>query len=133
MSQAQGAPSPLRLSLLPGAFAICRLPADTPAPAWAQGGAFVSVTRTEHELSIVCPEASIPPGAPCQAGWRCLRVAGPLDFGLVGVLARLVAPLAAAGVPVFAVSTYDTDYLLVRERDLPRALDALAASGAPVE
>ncbi|HEY7848912.1 MAG TPA: ACT domain-containing protein, partial [Ktedonobacterales bacterium] len=81
------------------------------------------------ELSLVLPEASAPEGATTEAGWRALRVAGPLDFALIGVLASLAEPLAQAGVSIFAISTYDTDYLLVREVALTEALTALRAAG----
>lgn len=113
------------LDVLPGEFAVCRLAADAPVPAWATGGPFVSVTRTADELSVVCPAAGVPTGARHEPGWRCLRLAGPIPFTEVGVLAALLAPLATAGVGVFAVSTFDTDYILVKAADLGRATDAL--------
>jgi hypothetical protein len=119
---------PLDLVLLPGPYAICRLPADADSPAWAVGE-FVSVTRTAEELSVVCREEAVPQGVRREGGWRRLRVAGTLDFALVGVLASLLAPLAEADVSVFAVSTFETDYLLVREADLARATEALGAAG----
>lgn len=123
-------PPSLTLDVLPEPFAVVRLAADAAVPEWARGGgALVSVTRTAGELSIVCPEAAVPPDLPAQRGFRGLRVRGPLDFAAVGVLASLAAPLAAAGVSLFALSTYDTDYLLVRAADLERALAALAGAG----
>ena len=123
-----------RLALLPGAYAICRLPAGAPAPPLpAHAPAFFSITRTPDELSVVCLEALAPAGARCERGWRCLRVEGPMDLGIVGVLAGLTAPLAAAGIPVFALSTYDTDYLLVRGRDVDAALAALRGAGYDVD
>jgi len=96
-------------------------------------GSFVTVTRTADELSVVCAEDAVPAGVRTQGGWRCLRVAGTLDFALVGVLAALLGPLAEAGVPVFCVSTFDTDYLLLQDADLPRAAAALTAAGHRVE
>src|SRR5206468_8549222 len=87
--------------------------------------AFVSVTRTPDELSIVCPDEAVPPDVEVESGWRALKVPGPIPFDQVGVLAALATPLAAAGISTFAVSTYDTDYVLVREPDLERALAAL--------
>lgn len=123
----------LTLALLPGTFAVCRLPADAAVPAWAAGGGFASVTRTGGELSVVCPEGAVPAGVRCERGWRCLGVAGTLDFALAGVLASLLGPLAAAGVSVFALSTFDTDYLLVREADLGRAAGALRQAGHAVQ
>jgi uncharacterized protein len=125
----QREPPALALDVLPERFAVVRLAADAAVPAWARGGSLVSVTRTADELSIVCPEAAVPAGLPAQRDFRGLRVRGPLDFSAVGVLASLAGPLAAAGVSLFALSTYDTDYLLVRAADLERALAALAGAG----
>jgi hypothetical protein len=122
----------LTLTLLDGKFAVCRLDADAPLPGWIAGGPLVSITRTAEELSVVCPEAAVPEGVCCERGWRCLRVAGMLDFSLVGVLAALAAPLAEAGVSVFAVSTFDTDYLLVKGQNLGRAAAALRQAGHSV-
>lgn len=123
-------PPRLDLALLPGTFAVCRLDPAAPVPGWAGGpGELASVTRTGAELSIVCPDARVPPAIRAERGWRCLRVAGPLDFSLVGVLAALAGALAGAGVSLFALSTFDTDHLLVREADLDRALRALEEAG----
>ena len=117
----------LELRLLPGAFAVCRL-----APGDAPPEDFWSVTRTEDELSVICAEDAIPEGAAVERPWRGLQVAGPLDFALTGVAAALTAPLAAAGVSVLPVATYDTDYLFVREETLVRAVGALEAAGHTV-
>ena len=119
----------LTLALLPDTFAICRLPASAALPTWAMVGSFCAVTRTPEELSIVCAEQAVPAGVTCQRGWRGLKVAGPLDFALTGVLASLAGPLAEAGVSIFAISTYDTDYLFVREEQLDTAIDALRRAG----
>ena len=123
----------LNLELLSGTYAVCRLEADAPPPAWALSGRFVSLTRTDAELSVVCPEEGVPPDVRAEAGWRCLRVKGPLGFGLTGILASLAAPLASSGVSIFVVSTYDTDYLMVQQRDLDRGVDALRRAGHAVE
>jgi uncharacterized protein len=123
----------LDLTLLPFALAVCRLPAGAAAPDWLDGAPFASVTRTPDETSVVCAAASVPAGVRAEPGWRALRVAGPLDFALTGVLLSLLAPLAAAGVAVFAVSTFDTDYLLVKEAALDDALAALVGAGHRVE
>ena len=118
------------LHLLAGVFAVCRLDAAAELPAApSPPGSFWSVTRTAHELSVICAEDSIPEGAVVERGWRCLRVAGPLDFALAGIAAALTTPLAAAGVSVLPVATFDTDYLFVREASLARALAVLAAAG----
>jgi len=122
----------MRLELLDGSYAVVRLDAGAAPPAWAAGGPFVSVTRTEAELSVVCPEQAVPPDARAERGWRCLRVAGPLGFGMTGILASLAGPLAASGVSIFVVSTYDTDYLLVQDRDIDRATAALTRAGHTV-
>jgi hypothetical protein len=119
----------LALIVLEGTYAVCRLGSDAPIPAWATAGPFVSITRTEEELSIVCPDRDVPSDAVSERGWRCLRVAARLDFALVGVLASLLDPLAEAGIPVFAVSTFDTDYLLTRAGEFPRAVEVLRAAG----
>ncbi len=122
------APS-LTLSLLPDTFAVCRLAANAPLPGWALDGPFYAVTRTGEELSLVCRQDQVPAGVICQPGWRALQVAGPLDFALTGVLASLAQPLAAAGISIFALSTFDTDYLLVPEATLEAAQTALCNAG----
>jgi uncharacterized protein len=122
----------LTLELLAGSYAVVRLDAAEPVPAWAGGAPFVSVTRTEAELSVVCPQGAVPTGVRAEPGWRCLRVQGPLGFGMTGVLASLAGPLASSGVSIFVVSTYDTDYLMVQERDLDRGVDALERAGHTV-
>jgi uncharacterized protein len=119
----------LPLSLLPETLAVCRLAADAPVPAWAWTGEPASVTRTREELSIVCRAGAVPEGVDAEQGWRCLKVEGPLDFALTGILAALASPLAAAGVALFALSTFDTDYLLVKAETLDRAVEALRAAG----
>jgi hypothetical protein len=119
----------VRLTLLPQMFAICRLPPDAAVPAWATSGALTSVTRTSAELSIVCAQASVPTGVQAEPHWRCVAVAGPLDFSLTGIMASLAAPLAAAGISLFALSTYDTDYLLIKDDQVARAVAALTRAG----
>ena len=101
-------------------------------PDRVERGEFWSVTKTREELSIVCAEADIPEAVRSDKGWRCLKVHGPLDFSLTGVLVSLARPLAEAGVSVFVISTYDTDYLLVKEERLDSALAVLAESGHEV-
>ena len=119
----------LSLTILPERLAICRLPLDAAIPECPPQARFWSVTRTTEELSIVLPEESVSPGWQAETGWRGLKVQGPLDFDLTGILASLVEPLAGAGVSIFAISTYDTDYILVREKDLEKAKRVLMASG----
>ena len=122
----------LPLIELPGSFAICKLDKDAALPAWATAGNFFSITRTTDELSIVCSQSDVPEDVPCERDWRCLRVAGTMAFSVVGVLASLVTPLAEAGISVFALSTFDTDYLLVKEKDLENAVVALRQYGHTV-
>jgi hypothetical protein len=117
------------LILLPQRLAVCRLNACDSIPGWAEGGSFVSMTRTAEELSVVCEETLLPQGVLHQGGWRCLQVVGPLDFALVGVLSGIAAVLAQAGVSIFAISTYDTDYILLQAVDLTVALAALQSAG----
>lgn len=122
----------LTLSVLPEEFGICRLQSSAEMPTWATENPFFSITRTPEELSVVCPTASIPAEVPAERGWRCLKVHGPLAFGQTGVLLSLAGPLAAAGISIFALSTYDTDYLLVKGDDLLRAVEALRSVGHEV-
>ncbi|MBN1814739.1 MAG: ACT domain-containing protein [Anaerolineae bacterium] len=122
----------LPLCVLPVRLAICRLPSDTPLPEPPSRASFWSATRTEEELTIVLPEEMVSASWKAERGWRCFKVLGPLDFGLTGILASLAASLAEAGIPIFAISTYDTDYILVKEENLERAKQALLASGHSV-
>lgn len=119
----------LRLSVLEDRLAICRLEPDSEVPDWATEAGFFSVTRTPDELSIVCTEGNVPNEVQFETGWRALVVEGPLDFSLVGVLVSLLEPLAEAGISVFAVSTYDTDYVMVNEDHLDFAIAALRDNG----
>jgi len=122
----------LKLSPLPGTFAICRLAADTMTPHWAGTGSFFSITRASEGLSIICAEANVPSGVLCNRGWRCLKVDGPLEFNAIGVVASLAQPLATAGVSIFVVSSYDTDYLLVKRESYEKTLGILRESGHDV-
>jgi hypothetical protein len=125
-------PSPRpTLDRMPGDYAICRLPAGA-VPVWATNGAFVSITRTPAELSIVCDSGAVPAGVTTDGPWQGLAVRGPLDLTMTGVLAGLAAPLALAGVSLFAVSTYDTDYVLVPAAQMDRAIRALRDAGYTV-
>ncbi len=116
------------LRLMPWSLAICRFPPDAPLPAWVFHAAadFWSLTRTPDELSLVCPVDDLPPSIDRWEGpWRALILEGPIPFDVTGVLHALTAPLAAAAVPVFVLSTHDTDVLLVKAADLERARAAL--------
>jgi len=114
------------VTILPEVLGICRLESGAQFPGWLNGGSgFYSLTGTSDETSIVCRESLIPEGIPAEKKFRAFKVEGPLDFSLTGVLASLLAPLAEAGISVFTLSTYETDYLLVRQENLERAIRAL--------
>jgi uncharacterized protein len=119
----------LTLFLLSELFGVCRLPVNSDIPPWALQDVLFSITRTEEELSVVCRQEYIPSGVVCEGNWRCLKVLGPLDFSLTGILAGLSTALAARGISLFAISTYDTDYIMVKAPDLEEALDALKGAG----
>ena len=119
------------LKLLSGNYVICRIEPNKSIPEWARGD-FVSVTHTREELSIVCPDRNVPDDVQSETGWRCLRVAGKLDFSLVGVIANITTILADADVSTFVISTFDTDYLLLREVDLDCSTAALVEAGHSV-
>lgn len=123
----------LTLSVLPQTLAVCRLGPAEAVPAWLSSCSFWSVTRTAEELSLVIPEEAVPSTCQAEKAWRCLKVHGPLDLSLTGVMASLTVPLAEAGISIFALSTYDTDYLLVRAADLQRAKSVLTACGHMVK
>jgi hypothetical protein len=120
-------PRPI-LDRIPGEYSICRLPPGA-IPGWATQGAFVSITRTPSELSVVCESGAVPVGVTADGPWHALAVRGPLDLSMTGVLAALAVPLADASVSLFAVSTYDTDYVLVRASQTQRATQALRDDG----
>ena len=122
----------MKLTVLPGEYSIWRLDADAPLPS-IESRPFVSITRTADELSGVSLSSEVPEGAKAEAGWRCLQVEGPLPFEMTGVLAELSKTLADADIPIFVVSTYDTDYLLVKIVDLERARAALREADHVVE
>ncbi len=119
----------MNLELLSRTYAVVRLAPDAPLPGWALAGEFVSLTRTRDELSVVCEERLVPAPLNREGGWRALKVEGPLDFAQVGVLASIASPLASAGVSIFTISTFDTDYVLVKDDRLVKALEALRSAG----
>lgn len=119
----------LTLDLLEGAFAVVRLDPDELVPAWARGGMLWSITQTPEELSILCASDRVPPGYRTEGPFRALKVRGPLDMAMTGVLASMAGPLAEAGVSIFALSTFDTDYVLVRETAVEAALRVLRLAG----
>lgn len=119
----------LAFRVLPGTFAVCRLAADAVVPSSIAAGDLFSVTRTREELSLVCPESAAPPGERCEGNWACLKLEGPFPFALTGILSSFLLPLAERKIPIFAVSTFDTDYVLVKRENLEAALAALEEAG----
>lgn len=120
------------MKLLEEQLAVFSLDAAAEIPGWATAGLLFSVTRTADELSVVCPEGHVPVGVRCEKGWRVFELEGPFEFSEVGILSAVAAPLAEAGVGIFAVSTFDTDYVLVKEERAGLAADALQRQGHEV-
>lgn len=119
----------LKFRQLPGTYAIVRLAPDASVPDWATKGEFTSITRTADELSVVCLAANLPSDVQSSHRWICLKLEGPFPFSLTGVLLSFLEPLSGSGIPIFAISTYDTDYVLVQEEFAGAAFDALQAAG----
>jgi hypothetical protein len=127
-------PHNLKYSVLIERLAVCRFASDVRIPAWALEGGFFCVVRTRDELSIVCGEdvcgeGRMPDGAPVERGWLALKLEGPFPFSMTGVLTSFLQPLAEAQIPIFAISTFDTDYVLIKRENLERAVAALGAAG----
>ena len=119
----------LKFSFVPGVFAICKLPATSPFPDWALKGSFTSVTRTAEELSIVCPADNLPRDVNSESHWTCFKLQGPFAFTQTGILASFIGPLSANAIPIFAISTFDTDYVLIEEDYAGIALNKLQEAG----
>jgi len=115
----------LTLKLLKGSYGVCRLDNTETIPKWAKESDFFSITKTSDELSIVCAEEYIPSEIQCEKNWRILKVQGPLDFSLIGILSSINTILAQNGISIFAISTYDTDYILVKAKDIDNAIESL--------
>jgi len=122
----------LELQRLPGTYAVHRLPSGAPLPARLTDEPFYALLRSRDELSVCCRTDFALTSERVEPGWACLMVAGPLDFSLTGIVSGLTAPLAAAGIPVFVISSFDTDYLLVKEEVLSRACRVLAPHGIDI-
>lgn len=118
-----------RFRLLAGAFAVVRLEPDSPLPAWATRGDFFSITKTDDELSIVCRKDLLPRDVDSPLSWSCLKLLGPFAFNDVGIVASITSIIAAAGIGVFVVSTFDGDHILVNEQDLRKTIAALQENG----
>lgn len=124
---------PLVIQVLPGEFAIARLAADAPTPAWAESPVLSSVTRTATELSVLCPARQVPAGVKAEAGWRVLRLRGPFAFTETGILSSVLDPLAFSRISILALSTFDTDYVLVKGTELDAAVRTLRHAEHAVE
>lgn len=122
----------MKMKLLDEKYAVCRLECEDVIPLWVNTKSFISVTRTEDELSIVCVDKNIPDEIKCEKGWRVLKVEGPLDFSLIGILANISTILAKADISIFVVSTYDTDYILIKEENLQKGIRVLDESGISI-
>lgn len=119
----------ITLEVTPGEYAVSRLNPDQAIPGWADGPGFASITRSDFELSIVCLAERVPAGTTTEPEWRCLRFVGPFAFGATGIVLSVVRPLSEGRLGVFVVSTFDGDHILVKQTDLPRALELLKIAG----
>lgn len=119
----------LTLAVLDNLYTVCRLAPEAEIPNWLPTTGFVSVTRTIEELSVVCRSDAVPDSLEAERDFQVLKIEGPLDFSLTGILLSVAGPLADAGISIFALSTYDTDYVLVRKNDLGNTLSVLEAAG----
>lgn len=124
-----GKPHKLKFRWLTGPYAIVRLAPDSPVPDWATKGEFTSITRSADELSIVCPADNLPRDVDSPHHWICLKLEGPFPFELTGVLLSFIEPLSRNDIPIFAISTYDTDYVLIQEDHAGNAMDILREAG----
>lgn len=121
------------LILLPDRLTICRLPPDALLPSWSESNGLQAIIRTTDELCIICAEDNVPANITAEPNWRALKVRGPLVFSEVGVIASLANPLAEAGISIFVISTFETDYILVKKRDLEAAVENLREAGHSVQ
>lgn len=118
--------SKLKLKLIQESYAVCRLDVKEELPSWCNWDSFISITKTDDELSIVCEEKDIPNDILCEKGWRILKILGPLDFSLIGILSEISSLLAVNKISIFAISTYDTDYILVKNNLIKKAITVLS-------
>jgi hypothetical protein len=115
----------LSLAVMPERLAVCSLGKDEMVPSWAIRSTFFSITRSDDELSVVCPECNVPEDVRSEKSWRALKVVGSLDFALTGIMSSMTKPLADANISIFAISTFNTDYILVKDENLEKALQIL--------
>lgn len=125
--------TPKRLKLkfrwIEGRFAVCQLPPTAPIPDWLAHNFFISITRTADELSIVCAEQFVPDDIKADKHWACLKLEGPFPFSQTGVLLSFISPLSENGIPIFAMATFNTDYVLIKQEFVGTALTALREAG----
>ena len=126
---AKGKRHQLKFRRLPSQYAIVRFEPKSAVPAWAVQGQFVSISRTQDELSVVCPAEQLPADVNSPLRWICLKLEGPFPFSQTGVLLSFIEPLSDSGVPIFAVSTFDTDYVLIQKEFAETAIDTLRGAG----
>lgn len=119
----------IKLKVLDGAYAVARLAPADPIPDWADGAGFVSISRTEDELSVVCLQERVPQGMRMDGDWRCLKLQGPFAFDETGIVLSVIEPLSSNDIGIFLVSTFDGDHLLVKAKDLAEAQDLLTKAG----
>ena len=122
----------MRMRILEEKFVVCKLDCEDVIPNWVDTKSFISITRTEDELSIVCADKNVPENIKCEKEWRALKVEGPLDFSLIGILAKISTLLAEANVSIFAISTFDTDYILLKEEKLKDAIKVITMNGIDI-
>jgi hypothetical protein len=123
----------MRMRVLSGDLAVCRLPEDAEIPAWAWRGPICGALKAMGEISVVTAVEAVPGGVTAEGPWRALMVEGPLDFALTGILSNIAQTLAVAQISLFALSTFDTDYILVKSDDLADAVIALEMAGHTIE
>lgn len=121
--------SPIKLQILGGEYGVARLDSSDMMPAWADGSGFVSISRSDDELSVVCLQSRIPQDVEMDGGWSCLKFQGPFAFNETGVVLSVIEPLSTNGIGIFVVSTFDGDHLLVKSSDLAKARDLLVNAG----
>jgi hypothetical protein len=123
----------LTLDLLEENFVICRLSPSSSLPSWAFTGPFISITKTNDELSIITIDDNrLPKDIQCERNWKCFKLKGPFPFDMTGVLSSILNPLAKADIAILAISTFDTDYVMIKEKNLQIAIDVLKQNGHTV-
>jgi len=123
----------MNLRILDGTFSVCRLKPSDSIPEWVYRSSFYSISKSKDELSIVCESNYVPEDVKSEKNWNLIKVKGPLDFNLTGIFSSLTKPLAEDGISIFAISTFDTDYLLVKAEKIQDAKVALEKSGFKFE